>query len=297
VFSPNNTVSELAMILSRTFPRRIVIEVDSDPAAPTVRGSPAQVHQALLNLCVNARDAMTGSGKIVLKTRRVPERDPALPATLEAGAYVAITVADSGPGVPEDLRERIFEPFFSTKAAGAGTGLGLSLVNGIVRNHRGAVTLTDAEGSGAAFTLFLPAHHGEEPTPPTEQRLLIRGSGRVLVVDDEKINRLVLERVLHEAGYAVLSASSGEEALEILQREETPVDLVILDVMMPGLGGEQTLPLILKGFPQTRVIILSGLAPADVPESLRDQDLPFIQKPLEAREILDVVGRLLEERE
>jgi PAS domain S-box-containing protein len=299
-FSLNDTVRELALMLGQTFPREIEIRTETADDLPMAKGTPAQIYQALLNLCVNARDAMPGGGTLTLQTGLAGSGsgDP-LPHNVDQGSFVFAQVLDTGPGILEGIRDRIFEAFFTTKPAGKGTGLGLALVKGVVKNHGGAVEVVSRRGEGARFRLYIPvAADQEADTPPTEPVGLEPGSGRILLVEDDRINRMVMQKILDGHGFEVLAASSGEEALKILQGKQGDVDLVVLDLVMPGLGGVRTLEIIRKRYPGCKVVVLSGLVDEDLTLQLMDRGASaFIQKPIDAGETLAVLKSVLAERE
>ncbi|MCU0723032.1 MAG: ATP-binding protein, partial [Planctomycetes bacterium] len=193
-FDLNQAVRELVRVLSLTFPREIAVETDLAPGLPPALGTPAQVHQALLNLCVNARDAMPGGGRLTLRT--------APPSDRTGRRFLSVAVSDTGTGIPEEIRGRIFEPFFTTKPPGKGTGLGLSFVKSVADSLGGEVEVRTEPGKGSAFALFLPAAPVREPAaaPPAARPAGGRAE-RILVVDDDPVNRLILERILGGSGY------------------------------------------------------------------------------------------------
>lgn len=224
-----------------------------------------QIEQVLMNLCVNARDAMPAGGNLVIETDRLvlEENAPAGPKGLRPGVYAVLTVSDSGAGMDEKVRERIFEPFYTTKETGKGTGLGLATVYGIVQQHNGTIEVASEPGKGTTFTICLPAL-GSDPSArtdlPQEQPRHPRGTETVLVVDDDATVRLVVAGMLGQLGYTVLEASNGAEALSLAAKQQAPVPLLLTDVIMPGMDGKQLARAFLTRWPSTRVVFMSGYA-------------------------------------
>ena len=282
--------------LRRTLPRMIRVDLDLAEDLPPVWADPAQVDQVFMNLVVNARDAMPEGGVLRVRTREATAPD-GTPEDLAPGRYVEITVADTGHGMSPEVLEHIFEPFFTTKEVGEGTGLGLATVYGIVQEHGGAVTCDSAPGRGTAFRIYLPAtperadgrseETGEEPVRAA-------GAGTVLVVDDEEMVREVCEDVLRAAGYRVLTAPDGETALEVYASQSDRIDLVLLDLSMPGMGGRRCLKELIARHPSARVVVATGYLEGDqLSELLGEGALRILHKPYRSGELLRVVGEVL----
>jgi CheY-like chemotaxis protein len=291
-FSLNEMVDELALMLSHTFPRNIEIKSEIRRDLPPAEGTPAQVHQALLNLCVNAKDAMPDGGVITLATGLAgPTGERIPPAEPDRNGFVFVSVSDTGGGITDEIRDRIFEPFFTTKPTGKGTGLGLSMVRGIVSEHEGMLEVSSEPGKGARFTICLPRSSSKPGRAEARDDLLEeKGSGRILIVDDEKINLMVLDKVLSGHGFKVFTATSGERALEVLEERDGNIDLILLDLVMPGIGGVRTLEEINSRYPGCKTVILTGMADENLSKDLLESGASaFIQKPLDAREILKAV--------
>jgi len=198
----------------------------------------AQFEQALLNLLVNARHAMPDGGRVELDVERVELREDSAWPEAEPGAYVRLSVADSGTGMDEATRSRVFEPFFTTKALGYGTGLGLSTVHGLTKQAGGYIRVASEPGRGSRFELVLPRHAVPAPEATRSDAMVWSpGSGTVLLVEDQPRVRRSLERILEDAGYQVIAAEDGEQALELARRREGRIDLLVSDVIMPGLSG------------------------------------------------------------
>jgi two-component system, cell cycle sensor histidine kinase and response regulator CckA len=308
--NPNTVVRHAARMLRRTIDRTITQALDLEPALGTVLADPGQLEQAVVNLVVNARDAMPHGGRLTIRTRHVIVDEAAAQAhrTLRAGRhepgmyapgiYVAIAVEDTGVGIAPELLSRIIEPFFSTKPVGKGSGLGLATVYGIVERWGGWIDIRSAPGEGTTVTLYLPqqvgAPDGEEPevTQPEPHR-----TGTVLVVDDEEAVRHSVRRLLTRQGYTVLEAAHGAEALQVLEDRTTPVDLVLTDVVMPLLDGHALIAALKRRAGGPPVIVMSGY---DRAAALRGQPLPedvgFLQKPITSDQLFRSVREALEAR-
>jgi len=256
-------VKEMVGIMRETFPRDIVIEDHTSRDLRPVLGDPTQLHQVLMNLCVNARDAMPGGGSLRLaaENRDLGPAEVAPHAPAKPGPFVALSVTDSGQGIPADIVGRIFDPFFTTKPPSKGTGLGLSTVLGIVRSHHGFITVASVPGTGTAFTVHLPAAAREEGGPgAAEPDAPPRGRGElILVVDDEAPIRAATRLTLEKFGYRVLTAADGAEALATFLRNRATVQLVLTDVMMPVMGGLGLIRALRAADPRVKVVATSGL--------------------------------------
>ncbi len=262
----------------------------------TVEADAGQLKQVMLNLYVNACQAMPGGGRLSIRTRNV-NLDRAFTEHNETppGAYVQISVTDTGVGMDEATRERIFEPFFTTRKMGHGTGLGLASVYGIIRNHAGIIRVKSRKGEGTTFDIYLPASRKSPRTCSEHEETMLEGSGTVLLVDDEPMVTEVGAKMMSRLGYRVLTAASGAEALDIFARKHAEIDVVVLDMIMPEMNGEQTFRRLQEIDPQVRVIFASGysLNHQAVQETCC-RDFPFIQKPFNIaglsrrlREVLD----------
>jgi PAS domain S-box-containing protein len=274
-------------LLERSIDRRIEILTRFEAANPIVVGDPTLLQNALLNLAVNARDAMPGGGTLTFATadailsREELEAHPfELAYDLEPGPFVEVRISDTGSGIPPEILPRIFEPFFTTKDVGKGAGLGLAAVFGSAREHRGTIRVQSEPGHGTTFGIFLPTHDGELPAAPVEQEQAVGGSGCVLLVDDEALVRVSTEAILRALGYTVLLAEDGKAALECYRREGAGVDVVLLDLVMPKLGGPETFQRLREINPEVRVVFASGFSDETrVDELLRLGAKGFIQKP------------------
>ena len=296
----NRTLDDTIALLSHSIDRRIEIITDLDRDLPPVLGDPAQLANALLNLGLNARDAMPDGGRLTFRTRRRRLDEAAClahPTALSPGDYVEVTVADTGIGMPPDTVAHIFEPFFTTKEAGVGTGLGLASVWGyVVKSHQGAIDVTSAPGEGTSFTLLFPARdEGVAKRSDTDQyRALPAGEGHVLVVDDEQLIREFTQQALGGLGYRVTTQKDGADAVEWAGAQDglRDVDLVLLDVVMPRLGGLETFRALRELQPDLRVVMTSGFSQDNVAaECLAGGALAFLPKPFTLEELAHVISR------
>lgn len=258
-------VREMTAVMQETFPRDIMIDVDLAPDLMPVTGDATQLLQVLMNLCVNARDAMARGGRLTVAAANVDLDDEAVVAHPGAlpGTYVRLTVADTGHGIPAEHLERIFEPFFSTKPPAKGTGLGLSTALGIVRSHRGFITVVSQPDRGTSFSVFLPAVMAAQvkPVAPTKLEMPPSGHGEtILFVDDEESIRFAIEVLLRQHGYEVEVAADGREALAAYDRLGDKVKLVLTDVMMPVMGGIDLIRHLRERSRDVPIIATSGMA-------------------------------------
>jgi len=297
--SLNRQIRETRNLLRRTIPKMIEIDLQLQEDLYLVNADPIQIEQILINFGLNARDAMVEGGKIIIKTINInldndfcktrPEMRP--------GAYVLLSVSDTGVGMNQETLHHIFDPFFSTKEVGKGTGLGLSLVYGIVKNHGGYIECDSDPGMGTRFEIYLPAllTSGE----PAESKVVNappRGIETILVVDDEKSVRDMVLQILSRFGYSVITASDGESALSLYQAEKDRIDLVILDVIMPGMGGRQCLSRLLEMNPDAKVIMASGYSNTGPAKSVLQEGIKsFINKPYQVRDLLERIREVLDE--
>jgi PAS domain S-box-containing protein len=284
-------------LLERTVDRRIRIVTALAATQTTVMGDPSQLQNLLLNLGLNARDAMPEGGELHISTDDVTldAGDPRCGAfELEPGPHLEITVRDWGVGMTPGVASRVFEPFFTTKDVGAGTGLGLAAVYSAVIDHRGAIGLTTAPGKGTSFTIYLPIAIGAKVHASVEAAAGAAGCGRVLLVDDEEMVRNVASVMLTTLGYEVLTAEDGEQALALFIREHASIDLVILDMIMPKLGGRETFEAMREVSPEVAVLFSSGFTRERAGGTI-EGGRGFIKKPYRfaafARQVADAIAR------
>ena len=296
-------IANIERMCASTFDRRIEISVEVERPLPAVVGDPGQVEQALLNLCINARDAMPAGGvlRLAARSQRL-DADAALTIRdIQPGLYVVVSVSDNGAGMSDDVKQRIFEPFFTTKASGKGTGLGLAMVYGFVRSSAGTIVVDSAPGTGSRFELYLPASHIDAavaadvpgtaldmPRPRASQ-----DRPTVLLADDEAGLREMLRMVLEHEGYDVVEAANGEEAIARVAERRDEIAAVLLDVQMPVLGGLDAYARIRAMVPDLPVMLGTGYAgPAEL-AAMRDGGADdLITKPYEIRDLLDRLARM-----
>jgi PAS domain S-box-containing protein len=294
-----DVVTGAATLLSRTLPKGIQI-VTRTSGVPRVEGDGAQLSQAVINLCLNASDAMSGSGRLRIEAGEAalsPEQGRSL--GVGSGAYATLSVVDDGSGMTREVQARMFEPFFTTKEPGRGTGLGLAMVYGTVRSHGGAVGVDSEPGRGTSITLYLPSvaarSRAEVVTRPATRR---RGTGLLLLVDDEPMVRSVTRRSLERAGYQVLTAEHGAEALERFADRRDDISLVVLDMAMPVMGGAECFRRLRELDPGLRVLLASGYAlEHDARQCLEAGALGFLEKPFASDRLLEAVAVALEGRD
>jgi two-component system, cell cycle sensor histidine kinase and response regulator CckA len=293
----NIEVKKVEKILSRTIPKMIVIQVKVADDLNTVNADAGQIEQVLINLALNARDAMKDGGKILIETKNVMlDRDYCETHLLEKpGKYVLLSFSDTGHGISKDALGHIFEPFFTTKRVGEGTGLGLAMVYGIIMNHRGAIQCNSIPGKGTTFEIYLPAIESfKTPSVSDSIEMPKGGSETILLVDDEAVLRDIGKQILEKFGYTVLTAVDGEKALDIYRSKLAVIDLVILDLIMPGMGGIKCLAELLKINPEIKVIISSGYSIDGGEDSPSKGAKGFIKKPYILEGMLKEVRRVLD---
>ncbi len=288
-------ILELLAVVRDTFPKSIAIDFVPPADAWSVLGDPTQIHQVLLNLCVNARDAMPDGGTLTLKiTNVVLDRDAeCLSSECSPGRYLLISIVDTGIGIPAQNRERVFEPFFTTKDLEKGTGLGLSTSNAIVKSHRGFVRFTSDVASGTTFSVYLPAVVAPR-TSRTEASVRpppVPGNGElVLLVDDDEAIRRVARRLLERFGYRVVVAVNGFEAVELYKQRQSEIAIVLTDVSMPVMDGATAVRALRAINPDVRIIVSSGLSSDGSVERATGSVInQFISKPYTAQAMLQAL--------
>jgi two-component system, cell cycle sensor histidine kinase and response regulator CckA len=299
-----DVVAEVSHLLDRLLGERIKLQVKHGRGLGAVRADPGQLEQVIVNLAVNARDAMvakdpTGGGTLTLQTFTVSAEDVRRMGSdvLPIGDYTGLKVTDTGIGIPQQLLGKIFEPFFTTKEVGKGTGLGLSTVYGIVKQSGGFIFAESQVRKGTSFTIYLPvnrAQPGETPAKAKgrEKAAELWGSGTILIVEDEVMVRTVAERALTRHGYNVLTAENGEAALEILTREEK-VDLMISDVVMPTMDGPTTVRQARKMHADLPILFISGYAEEQLRKSIDIPNVAFLAKPFSVQQLAETVRETL----
>ena len=262
VLSLNDLVSGIADILSRTVGEHIELRLDLCSDLWMVEASPAQIDRIIVNLAVNARDAMPGGGMLTIGTANVvlSGDDPALDWDTSPGEYVMLSVSDTGVGMSQEVQAHLFEPFFTTKEMGRGTGLGLATVYGIVKQNGGCVYVSSQEGQGATFRIYLPRSQGAmRPVGPAEAEVVsVQGGETILLVEDDDIVRELAEAILEDHGYQVLTARNANMALTVVNAYSETIDLLLTDVVMPGMSGPALATQLRRRFPQLKVLLMSG---------------------------------------
>jgi PAS domain S-box-containing protein len=298
VLDINETVESMSSMLRRLIGEEIDLIWRPGPSAGLVRIDPGQLDQLVTNLCINSRDAIGKSGRIVIDTRRA-ELDQAIRGEhgdLSPGSYVVLSVADDGCGMPPDVLSHIFEPFFTTKQPGQGTGLGLATVYGIVKQNRGGIQVRSAPGKGSTFQIFLPRHSGETPPEQADESLApaSRGDETILLVEDEQTILHAAGRMLESLGYQVLATSSPREALRLAEERKDRIRLVLTDVIMPEMNGPDLVRQLLERHPDLVCLYMSGYTANLIAEQgVRDDGVNFIAKPFSrnglARKVRDAL--------
>jgi CheY-like chemotaxis protein len=290
-------IRETVSLLRRTIDPNI--EITYDPAAElwAVEADPNQMSQVLMNLCINARDAMPQGGQLGLEAANVvfADRDGSAHAEGRPGEFVRIRVSDTGHGIPEEIQPRIFEPFFTTKEPGKGTGLGLAMIYSIIHEHRGWIECASEVGRGSRFDFYLPRGSRQVVTVTKINTCVNADSSRstVLLVDDEEMIRNIGRSLLMKLGYTVLLAADGQEAVEVYRAHPGTIDLVILDLRMPRLSGRDALRQLRLLDPAVRVLFSSGFSSETITESQADGVLGFVSKPYRAQDLATAVKSAL----
>jgi CheY-like chemotaxis protein len=287
---------EIRQIANQTFPKSIEVSTDIAPDLWAVNADATQLHQVLMNLCVNARDAMINGGTLSISAENlfIDENYTRMNLDARVGSYIVISVSDMGTGIPPELLERIFEPFFTTKELGKGTGLGLSTVNSIIKKHGGFINVYSEVGQGTQFKVYLPALQ-ETETQQAEDLVLPPGHGElILVVDDEVAIREITKTSLETYGYKVLVANDGLEAIAVYVQHKDEISAVLMDMMMPSLNGSKTIGVLKKLNPLVNIIAVSGLTSSDKDSLAMDSDVKaFLSKPYTAQQLLKTLHSVL----
>jgi CheY-like chemotaxis protein len=282
-------------MLKETFPRSISIQTSLAPDLWVIIGDFTQIYQALLNLCVNARDAMPNGGRLGLEAYNIviDEEAASRNRDVNTGSYVVLSVVDTGMGIPPQVIDKVFDPFFTTKEVNQGTGLGLSTVLGIVKNHGGFVTAVSTVGHGTRITAYLPAEQSSLAQDGTELAIAPpTGQGElILVVDDEAGVLEVTKATLQAHGYQVLTATDGAKAVDLYARHHRNISVVITDMMMPGMDGEAMSHVLRRMNPAVKVIAVSGLL--EHTPKVGVGPIPFLPKPYTTDGLLNLLQQIL----
>ena len=298
VLSVNKLIADLDQMVRRLIGEDVQLQLALSPDAGNIKADPSHIEQALVNLAINARDAMPGGGRITVETSNVvlDETYAKTHLGVQPGEFVMIALSDTGHGMDAETRRRIFEPFFTTKEKGKGTGLGLAMVYGVVKQAGGDIWVYSEPGQGTTFKLYFPrvvepASHG---MPAAEVRPEPAPTATILVVEDEQAVRDLTVRILRQLGYSVLTASSGAEALEVSERHEGEIAALLTDVVMPSMSGRELADQLLKSRPEMGVLYLSGYTENSiVHHGVLDRDVNFLPKPFSRDALAKKVRHIL----
>ena len=295
VLDLNRIVHGLEMMLRRVLTENVELCIQTAPDLGAVKADPVQVEQVLINLVVNARDAMPKGGKLTIATapREVLSDRGEGESLMRAGTYATLSVSDTGVGMDSETRARIFEPFFTTKDVGKGTGLGLATVYGIIKQSNGQIEVESEPGKGASFRVSLPRVE-QEPVAPRKATMTERhkhGTGTILLAEDEPLLRELGETILTQAGYKIQTAPNAEELKKFVAEHDGKIDLLLTDVVMPGMSGPELVRLVRARWPDVRVLYMSGYADDEI-EDL-DRDAGFLQKPFTPMELTAKIAEML----
>lgn len=293
----SQSLLELKPLLEHTLPENINIRYEYPEADYIVNADPTRMQQIIMNLALNARDAMPEGGELRFELQRMqvqPGKSPFM--DMADGEWVQLIVTDTGCGIPQEVLPHIFEPFFTTKSVGKGTGLGLAQVYGIVKQHDGYIDVVSQKGKGTSFSIYLPFHEGTpveiEESAGNER---IDGAGRtILVVEDESAIREAAAEILRSLNFQVLEASSGKDAIDIIAEERQAVDLILSDLVMPDMGGRELQKILRQGYPEVRIVLITGYPMGEATkELLEQQDVTWMNKPFGYEDLIRVVRRAL----
>jgi len=293
----NDIIDKSSSLFART-KKEIQVHTNFFDTIWTVEVDRGQIEQVLLNLYVNAWQAMLDGGDLYLSTENVIlDRTYVKPYKVEPGRYVKISVTDTGVGIDKSTQERIFEPFFTTKEMGRGTGLGLASVYGIIKSHGGYINVYSELDQGTTFTIYLPASAKEADSETEVLVDFVKGSGTILLIDDEKMILDVGRELLIELGYTVLPAMSGQEAMDVYEKEQDKIDMIIMDMIMPGMSGSETFDRLKKINPDVKILLSSGYSvDGQATQILRRGCDGFIQKPFNMNQLAEKIQKILPQR-
>ena len=300
VININRIINDSIEVLRRSIPKDIEMEISLQDGLPPVKADPTQMQQMIMNLAINARDAMPGGGKLTISTSKVGNENGAANDLVSDNGYIKISVSDTGMGIDKDMQTKIFDPFFTTKDRSGGTGLGLYIVHSIVTNHGGYINLYSEPGKGTRFNIYLPVYHGKEETEDRDYRIEdLRGAGLILVIDDELEIRELTKDILSPLGYNVVTASNGLEGLRIFRQRSGEISLVILDMIMPKMGGSEVFQRLKNIDDKVKVLLSSGYSHeglAGIDDLIKSGARGFIQKPFTRKSLARKIKEILSER-
>jgi CheY-like chemotaxis protein len=283
-------------LLENTIDRRIVINLDLNAASAVIVGEPSQLQNAFLNLGINGSQSMTEGGILTFSTQQLDVDDLFCEISsfnIEPGKYLEVEVRDTGCGITPEDQDKIFDPFFTTKAQGVGTGLGLAAVYGVVQQHQGAIHVYSTPDTGTSFQMLFPLST-EEVSLDLNLPPVMKGSGRILVVNDEEVMRITAQAILEDLGYEVILANDGEQAVKIYEKNQENIDLVILDMVMPIMNGRDCYLRLKQQDVNVRVLLASGFSREDDIQEMKINGLKgFIRKPYSRSSFSQIVHKVL----
>jgi len=291
----NDVANDSAKLFEGVLDKRIGLKTNLSDNIPTVEGDPSQLEQVIMNLMVNARDAMPDGGLIIIKTSLIEiERDRFnMPSYIMPGKYVLLTISDTGSGIPKEIINGIFEPFFTTKEKGKGTGLGLAMVYGVIKNHKGYITVQSEVGKGSTFDVYLPVSGKAAYKAATQKLFSVSGHENILLVDDEEEVLNFIRDILETHGYKVLPAKNPLAAIDIFKKLGSEIHLVISDIVMPLMDGKELIKTLRTIKPDIRIIAVSGFSDEAVNKDILKID-DFLKKPFEINQLLSKVRHVLD---
>lgn len=292
-------IKDLVKVLKQTLPKSINVKSEIDPDLWIVRADPTQIHQVLMNLSINARDAMPFGGTLVVEAQnvRLDENYARVHLDAKPGEYLMISVSDTGAGIAAEIQDRIFDPFFTTKEMGKGTGLGLATALTIVRSHGGFINVYSDLGRGTKFSVYLPtAKMQESARKPAQISSMPRGAGElILVVDDEENIREIARATLEKFGYRVLTATDGTDAMAVYAQQKDEISLILTDIAMPYMDGTALIRAVRKIDPNSKIVAMSGLMNSDQTVELQQLNVnAFLSKPYTAETLLKLLAELFQ---
>jgi two-component system, cell cycle sensor histidine kinase and response regulator CckA len=300
IFSLTNVVTEINKLLRRLIGEDVELKLVSDSSLWDIKADPSQIEQVIMNLAINARDAMPDGGRLKIETRNIEiiEESSSLPLNIPTGQYVLLSVSDTGCGIDQETQQHLFEPFFTTKEQGKGTGLGLSTVYGIVNQSGGHICVTSEVGKGTTFDVYLPRVQDgiKELNITNSLQEAPNGNETILLVEDEDMVRDMIQEVLEINGYHILTATNGEEALQLCDLYNKPIDLVLSDIVMPQMGGLELCERLSSLRPKTKVLLMSGYVEnKTIQEKVLKSNVAFLPKPFTPNELALKLREVLEE--
>jgi two-component system cell cycle sensor histidine kinase/response regulator CckA len=292
----NDIVNDSVKLFEGVLDKRIGLKVNIDNDIPIIEGDPNQLEQVIMNLMVNARDAMPDGGLITMQTKLlvVGGNKGDMPANIVPGTYIVLTISDTGCGISPKIIDRIFDPFFTTKEKGKGTGLGLPSVYGIVKDHKGYLSVQSEIDKGSSFNIFLPASVKSVYTVAKPQIVSIEGSENVLLVDDDREVLNLIKDILETHGYHVIAINNSLNAIDVFKNNADKIQLVITDIVMPLMEGNELIKIIKELKPGVKIIVVSGYG-YEAANSDKYIDA-FLKKPFESLELLSTTRRVLDTR-